>query len=62
MECCSPDVGDCRICHPELWKKSGAHWISKQFPVETRHKRPKTMKKRINGGKGTRKMRGSVFV
>ena len=21
MECCSPDVGDCKKCHPDLWKQ-----------------------------------------
>ena len=32
MECCSPDVGDCQKCHPELWIKKGGsycNWIPK---------------------------------
>ena len=33
--CCSPDVGDCRKCHPEMWKKCKDCYISKQFPKET---------------------------
>ena len=34
MECCSPDVGDCQKCHPELWIQKGSSytsWISKEF-------------------------------
>jgi hypothetical protein len=33
MECCSPDVGDCQKCHPELWiKRPGSYcnWIPKK--------------------------------
>ena len=26
--CCSPDVGDCQKCHPELWNKSKKSWTS----------------------------------
>ena len=32
MDCCSPDVGDCQKCHPELWiKKGGSYcdWVPK---------------------------------
>lgn len=32
MECCSPDVGDCPKCHPELWIQKGGsycNWIPK---------------------------------
>jgi hypothetical protein len=32
MECCSPDVGDCQKCHPELWIQKGGsvcNWIPK---------------------------------
>ena len=32
MFCCSPDVGDCPHCHPEMWirnAKSPWHWTSK---------------------------------
>jgi len=32
MECCSPDVGDCKKCHPELWIQKGGsycNWIPK---------------------------------
>jgi len=42
--CCSPDVGDCRKCHPEMWKKCKDCYISKQFPKETT---PFTKKKRM---------------
>ena len=34
MECCSPDVGDCQKCHPNLWIQKGSSytsWISKEF-------------------------------
>jgi len=37
MECCSPDVGDCQKCHPELWTITQKHWI---------HWKPKTKKNR----------------
>ena len=33
MDCCSPDVGDCQKCHPELWiQKPGSYcnWIPKK--------------------------------
>uniref|UniRef100_A0A6C0EP89 Uncharacterized protein n=1 Tax=viral metagenome TaxID=1070528 RepID=A0A6C0EP89_9ZZZZ len=26
MECCSPDVGDCQKCHPELWIVTRDNW------------------------------------
>jgi hypothetical protein len=55
MECCSPDVGDCRKCHPELWKKAGLHWVSKEFHVETR--RPRKTRRQPIKQKGTRKVR-----
>jgi hypothetical protein len=45
MECCSPDVGDCQKCHPELWIQKGGsycHWVPKGPIV------PKSRK----GGKG----------
>ena len=32
MECCSPDVGDCQKCHPELWIQKGGsycNWVPK---------------------------------
>ena len=28
MECCSPDVGDCPKCHPELWIQKGGSYCS----------------------------------
>ena len=37
MECCSPDVGDCQKCHPELWiKRPGSYcnWIPKKQGVQ----------------------------
>lgn len=59
MECCSPDVGDCKKCHPDLWKqiKKGV-WISKEFPLETRPRPNKTIKRsREQKKKGTRRRR-----
>lgn len=51
MDCCSPDVGDCKKCHPELWKQiKGGIWISKEFPLETR---PNTTRKRTQVKKYT---------
>ena len=49
MDCCSPDVGDCKKCHHELWKQTkGGIRISKEFPLETRPnkqlKRPRNKK------------------
>jgi hypothetical protein len=37
MECCSPDVGDCPKCHPEVWIKTKKSWI---------HWKPKSTKSR----------------
>jgi hypothetical protein len=28
MECCSPDVGDCQKCHPELWIVTKNSWVT----------------------------------
>ena len=40
MECCSPDVGDCPKCHPDLWIQKGGsycNWIPKG-PVSKKQK------------------------
>ncbi len=56
MDCCSPDVGDCKQCHPELWKQTkGGIWISKEFPLETRPN--KTLKRTRNKKQTQRKKR-----
>jgi len=37
MECCSPDVGDCQKCHPELWvvtKETWSSWKPKNLRIE----------------------------
>jgi hypothetical protein len=42
MECCSPDVGDCQKCHPELWIQKGGsfcNWIPKLGRKKTRTNR-----------------------
>lgn len=62
MECCSPDVGDCKKCHPDLWKqnKKGA-WISKEFPLETCPRPNKTIKRpREKKKKATRRRRNEA--
>ncbi len=36
MDCCSPDVGDCQKCHPEMWIQKGGsycNWIAKKQGV-----------------------------
>lgn len=45
MECCSPDVGDCQKCHPELWIQKGSSYCSWI---------PKTQKKTRSNRKGNR--------
>ncbi len=53
MDCCSPDVGDCKKCHPELWKQiKGGILISKEFPLETR---PNKTLRRIRSKKQTQR-------
>jgi len=47
MECCSPDVGDCKKCHPELWKIVKGVQISILYPLETRPRR-KTLKRKTD--------------
>jgi len=37
MDCCSPDVGDCQKCHPEMWIQKGGsycNWIPKKQGVQ----------------------------
>ena len=44
MDCCSPDVGDCPKCHPDLWIQKGGsycNWVPKK-------QGPKKQKTRIN--------------
>lgn len=43
MDCCSPDVGDCQKCHPEMWIQKGSSytsWISKEFSKRVKSPRP----------------------
>jgi len=50
MDCCSPDVGDCQKCHPELWIQKGGsycNWIPKGALGKPRKQGKNSM---INGG------------
>jgi hypothetical protein len=47
MDCCSPDVGDCKKCHPELWKILKGVQISILYPLETMS-RKKTLKRKMD--------------
>jgi hypothetical protein len=54
MECCSPDVGDCHKCHPELWIQRGSsfcNWIPKETilrvkKIKTRKHHPRVSHKK----------------
>jgi hypothetical protein len=54
MDCCSPDVGDCKKCHPELWKILKGVQISILYPLETMS-RKKTLKRKMDLVKSKRR-------
>lgn len=54
MECCSPDVGDCKKCHPELWRTLKGVQISILYPLETTP-RKKTLKRKMDLVKSKRR-------
>lgn len=50
MDCCSPDVGDCQKCHPEMWiQKPGSYcnWIPKKVGSKGRSSFNRTRSKHV---------------
>ena len=45
MDCCSPDVGDCQKCHPELWIQKGSSFCSWIPKSEMKSKKTRSNRK-----------------
>jgi hypothetical protein len=48
MDCCSPDVGDCQKCHPELWIQKGGsycNWIPKKQNEQKKQRKTRSNRK-----------------